>query len=203
MHTDILILAMLRERPHHGYEIKKAVDQSMAGMVSLNNKTLYLTLKRFEDAGAVTREVQPQPGKPPRHIYHLTERGVELLSAYLRDFGPDQARVDAEFFTRVSFFDFLEVPERREILQQRLTYLEVCLDYIRSLRQIAKEDEDYVRSIVLTPAHAQRVLAFQTDRIRDEITWIRNWLAEMPTEPDENRPPRQWQLQPENRQDQT
>jgi DNA-binding PadR family transcriptional regulator len=187
MHTDILILAMLRQRPHHGYEIKKAIDRSMAGMISLNNKTLYLTLKRFEEMGAVTREVQPQAGKPPRHIYHLTDRGVELLSAYLRDFGPEQARVDAEFFTRVSFFDFLEMTERREILQQRLAYLEVCLDYLQSLHQIAEEDEDYVRSIVLTPIHAQRVLAFQTERFRDEVTWISKWLAEMPTEPDENR----------------
>jgi len=182
MHTDILILAMLRERPHHGYEIKKAIDRSMAGMVSLNNKTLYLTLKRFEDAGAVTREVQLQAGKPPRHIYQLTDRGVELLTAYLRDFGPEQARVDAEFFTRVSFFDFLEVPERREILQQRLAYLEACMAYVRSLHQIAEDDEDYVRSIVLTPVHARRVLAFQTERIRDEVTWIRKWLAEMPAE---------------------
>jgi DNA-binding PadR family transcriptional regulator len=187
MHSDILILALLRQRPHHGYEIKKAIDRSMAGMVSLNNKTLYLTLKRFEEIGAVTREVQPQAGKPPRHIYHLTDRGVELLTAYLRDFGPEQARVDAEFFTRVSFFDFLEVPERREILQQRLAYLEACLDYVRSLHQIAEEDEDYVRSIVLTPVHAQRVLAFQTERIRSEVAWITGWLAEMPTEPHEKR----------------
>jgi DNA-binding PadR family transcriptional regulator len=187
MHSDILILALLRQRPHHGYEIKKAIGRSMAGMVSLNNKTLYLTLKRFEEIGAVTREVQPQAGKPPRHIYHLTDRGVELLTAYLRDFGPEQARVDAEFFTRVSFFDFLEVPERREILQQRLAYLEACLDYVRSLHQIAEEDEDYVRSIVLTPVHAQRVLAFQTERIRSEVAWITGWLAEMPTEPHEKR----------------
>jgi DNA-binding PadR family transcriptional regulator len=185
MHSDILILALLRQRPHHGYEIKKAIDRSMAGMVSLNNKTLYLTLKRFEDVGAVTREVQPQVGKPPRHVYHLTDRGLELLTAYLRDFGLEQARVDAEFFTRVSFFDFLEIPDRREILQQRLAYLEACLDYVRSLHQIAEEDEDYVRSIVLTPIHAQRVLAFQTERIHSEIAWITNWLAEMPTEPHE------------------
>jgi DNA-binding PadR family transcriptional regulator len=182
MHTDILLLAMLRQRPHHGYEIKKALDRSMAGMVSLNNKTLYLTLKHFEEIGAVTREVQPQAGKPPRHIYHLTERGLELLSAYLRDFPPAQAGNDAEFFTRVSFFDFLEVPERREILQRRLAYLGICLDYVHSLHQIAEEDEDYVRSIVLTPVHAQRVLAFQTQRMRGEVDWITSWLAEMAAE---------------------
>jgi hypothetical protein len=46
MHPHILTLTILSPCPHQGYEMKKAIDRSMGGMVSLNNKTLYLTLKR-------------------------------------------------------------------------------------------------------------------------------------------------------------
>src|SRR6266568_92486 len=116
MYSEILILAMLRQGKRHGYEIKKDIDRALGGMVSLNNKTLYLALKRFEEMGAVSRQVIVQEGKPNRHLYELTERGIEVLHASLRDFGPEQAAVEAEFFTRVSFFDLLEVSERREIL---------------------------------------------------------------------------------------
>src|SRR5215475_8495265 len=91
MYSEILILAMLRQGARHGYEIKKDVERALGGMVALNNKTLYLALKRFEAMGAVIREIVPQEGKPNRHLYHLTERGVELLLVYLRDFGPEQA----------------------------------------------------------------------------------------------------------------
>ncbi|HEU4784734.1 MAG TPA: PadR family transcriptional regulator, partial [Ktedonobacterales bacterium] len=114
---------MLQQGPRHGYEIKKDIDRALGGMVSLNNKTLYLALRHFEAMGAVTRQIMPQEGKPNRHIYQLTESGVELLQAYLRDFGPEQASSDPEFFTRIAFFDFLEPHERQEILNKRLAYL--------------------------------------------------------------------------------
>ena len=67
MYSEILILAMLGQGPRHGYEIKKDIDRALGGVVVLNNKTLYLALKRFEEMGAVTRQVIPQEGKPNRH----------------------------------------------------------------------------------------------------------------------------------------
>ncbi len=182
MYSEIVILAMLKPGPRHGYEIKKDVDRALGGMVALNNKTLYLALKRFEEMGAVTRQVIVQEGKPNRHLYELTERGIEVLQASLRDFGPEQAGVDAEFFTRVAFFDFLEVPERREILRSRLTYLQRGLEYLHSLQQMADEGEDCAK-IIPSPSHAQRVLAFHTRRIRDEYEWIASWLEEMQAHP--------------------
>jgi DNA-binding PadR family transcriptional regulator len=178
MYSEILILAMLQQGPRHGYEIKKDIDRALGGMVSLNNKTLYLVLKRFEEMGAVTREVMVQTGKPNRHLYALTERGGEVLQAALRDFGPEQAGSDAEFFTRVSFFDFLEVEARKAILGERLAYLQRVLEYLDSLQYMAQKEEDCAK-IVSSPSHAKRVLAFHTRRIRDEYEWIAAWLEEL------------------------
>lgn len=180
MYSEILILAMLRQGPRHGYEIKKDIDRALGGMIVINNKTLYLALKRFEESGAVSRQIIVQEGKPNRHLYRLTERGIELLQANLRDFGPEQAGVDAEFFTRVSFFDLLEVSERREILGQRLAYLQRGLEYLDNLQQRADSDQDCT-NIVPSMAYAQRVLAFHTRRIRDEYEWVAAWLEEMQT----------------------
>jgi DNA-binding PadR family transcriptional regulator len=178
MYSEIVILAMLKPGPRHGYEIKKDVDRALGGIVALNNKTLYLALKHFEEMGAVTRQVIVQEGKPNRHLYELTERGIEVLQAYLRDFGPEQARIDAEFFTRVAFFDFLEVPERRKILRSRLASLQRGLEYLHSLQQMADKGENGAK-IIPSPSHAQRVLAFHIRRIRDEYEWITSWLEEM------------------------
>lgn len=178
MYSEILILAMLRQGPRHGYEIKKDLDRALGGMVTLNNKTLYLTLKRFEEMGAVTRQVIPQEGKPNRHLYQLTERGIELLQTSLRDFGPEQAGEDAEFFTRVSFFDLLEAHEREAILIKRLAYQEACLEYLQKLQHLA-DTEDCPPGMGLPMSSAQRVLAFHIRRVRDEYQWITAWLEEM------------------------
>ncbi len=82
MHSEIVILAMLRQGPRHGYEIKKDIERALGGTVPLNNKTLYLALKRFEERGAVTRQVIPQDFE----FLDLPEREVILNKrlAYLQ-----------------------------------------------------------------------------------------------------------------------
>jgi len=172
MYSEIVILAMLGQRPQHGYELKKCIELALGGTVSLNNNVLYPALKHFEALGALVREVMPQEGKPNRHIYHLTERGSELLHTYLCDFPPEQAANEAEFFTRVAFFDYLELEERQVILRKRLAHLEAQLAYLQNLQQLADQAETAVDA-------QQRVLAFQLRRLRDEHQWVGAWLAEM------------------------
>jgi DNA-binding PadR family transcriptional regulator len=161
MYAEILILAMLQQRPQHGYELKKGIELVLGGKVSLNNTVLYPTLKHFEEMGAVVRQVMQQDGKPNRHIYHLTERGTELL----------HAADDAEFLTRVAFFDALELEERREILQKRQAHLETGLEYLHNLQRMADE--------ACATASQQRVLAFHLQQMHYEFQWIVTWLEEM------------------------
>src|SRR5229473_3869655 len=178
MYAEIVILAMLRQRPQYGYEIKKSMGQVFGGTVALNNTVLYPTLKRFEEAGAVVRQVVQQDGKPNRHLYHLTERGIELLHASLCDFPPEQTANEAEFFTRVAFFEFLEPQEREAILKKRLVYLQGCLDYLHTMQQMA-DSEDCAPGTSLSMSNAQRVLAFHLQRVRHEYQWAVTWLEEM------------------------
>ena len=178
MYAEIVILAMLRQRPQHGYEIKKGIEQVFGGTVALNNTILYPTLKRFEEMGAVVRQVVQQDGKPNRHLYHLTERGIELLHASLCDFPPEQAGNEAEFFTRVAFFEFLEPQEREVILKKRLAYLQECLDYLHGMQQMANEG-DCAPDTSIAMSNAQRVLAFHLQRVRHEYQWIATWLEEL------------------------
>ena len=151
--------------------MKKGIELALGGIVSLNNKVLYSDMKQFEELGAVVREVVPQEGKPPRHVYHLTESGIGLLHAYLSDFPPNLAGNDAEFFTRVAFFDSLEPQERQAILRARLAYLQGGLEYLHKMQQLAET--------VCPTEYAQRVLSFHLQRVRNEHQWIATWLEEM------------------------
>ena len=154
------------------------MEAALAGTVSLNNKTLYPTLKRFEEMGAVERRVITQEGKPNRHVYSLTERGMELLHDLLCDFPASLAGVEAEFFTRVSFFDYLTREEQKAILKQRLTHLEGGLNYLERMHQMAK-GEECAPSMGISMSNAKRVLAFHTQRIREEYQWVASFLEEL------------------------
>ena len=71
----IALLRLLSDRPlewRHGYELMK-----QAGLLS---GTLYPLLMRMGDQGLVEAQWQEptQPGRPPRHAYRLTAKGLEL-----------------------------------------------------------------------------------------------------------------------------
>lgn len=83
---EVLLLAKLARQPMHGYELRKQVEESSGR--ALSNNSLYPALRRFAEAGAVTRAAEPQEGKPPRHIYTITDVGRELLHDMLADLPP-------------------------------------------------------------------------------------------------------------------
>jgi DNA-binding PadR family transcriptional regulator len=116
-YIEILILRHLTKRPAHGYELRKRVE-AVTG-VTLHNNSLYPALRRFEEAGAVAKTIEPQEGRPPRLVYELTDVGNALLHDMLADLPPDQAADDTEFMSRLGQFGFLSPDERLAVLDAR------------------------------------------------------------------------------------
>ena len=69
-----VILDVLRDGPHHGYEIIKQVEERTGGRYSPSPGTLYPTLQYLDDLGLVRSDQQDG-----RRVYQLTDEGrVEL-----------------------------------------------------------------------------------------------------------------------------
>jgi DNA-binding PadR family transcriptional regulator len=116
-YIEILILRRLRGGPAHGYELRKRVEET-TGFV-LHNNSLYPALRRFEEAGAVTKTAEPQAGRPPRLVYTLTDVGRELLHDMLADLPPEQAGDETEFLARLGQFSEINSAERASVLAAR------------------------------------------------------------------------------------
>jgi DNA-binding PadR family transcriptional regulator len=132
---DILILRHLSRRPAHGYELRKRVEATTG--FALNNNSLYPALRRFTEAGAVTMTAEAQEGRPPRHVYELTDLGRELLHDLIAELPADQAGDDLEFLTRLGQFSFLEPEERLKILSARDAALSELVARLESLTERA------------------------------------------------------------------
>lgn len=130
-YVEILILRHLTRLPAHGYELRKRVE-STAG-IRLNNNSLYPALRRFEEAGAVTRTEETQEGRPPKLVYALTPLGRELLHDMIADLPPDQASDDYEFLTRLGQFALLDPDERLAVLAAREAALEARLAHLAQM----------------------------------------------------------------------
>lgn len=172
MYLDILILAQLSAQPRHGYEIKKTLQQVLGGELTLNNGVLYPALRRFEEMGAVEREVERQQGKPDRHIYHLTPLGREILHDLLVEFPPPLARDQVEFIVRVSYFDQLEPDEIRDILLARRAERRRSVEHMERILAMVEEER------LPMPAFARRTLEFREAEVRHELEWIESLARE-------------------------
>jgi DNA-binding PadR family transcriptional regulator len=82
------LLELLRERPMHGYEMMKALEERAGGFYTPSAGAIYPTLQLMEDRGWVTSQTVDA-----RKVYTLTDAGRQALteqSAQERPAGPWQ-----------------------------------------------------------------------------------------------------------------
>ena len=72
-----VILRLLKEKPRHGYEIMKALEERMGGWYTPSAGTVYPTLQLLEDMGYVRAE--ESEGKK---VYHITPAGEAFLEEH-------------------------------------------------------------------------------------------------------------------------
>jgi DNA-binding PadR family transcriptional regulator len=72
-----VILRLLKEKPRHGYEVIKALEEKLAGYYTPSAGTVYPTLQLLEDEGYV--RVVETDGKK---VYHVTPEGERYLEEH-------------------------------------------------------------------------------------------------------------------------
>lgn len=75
-HLKYLILQLLEEKPRHGYEIIKEIEDRFGGTYSPSPGTVYPTLTLLEDLGYA----RAKPEEGGRKIYEITDEGRAHLA---------------------------------------------------------------------------------------------------------------------------
>ncbi|MGQ0777814.1 MAG: PadR family transcriptional regulator [Pseudonocardiales bacterium] len=88
MATSEVLLALLREQPRHGYEIKHEYDAWFPDSKPLAFGQVYSTLGRLARDGLVHVMETRQDGAPERTVYALTDQGQDHLRAWLTEPAP-------------------------------------------------------------------------------------------------------------------
>lgn len=70
----LVVLRLIREKPRHGYEVIKALEERMGGCYTPSAGSVYPTLQLLEDQGYV--HIVEEDGKK---IYHITPAGERFL----------------------------------------------------------------------------------------------------------------------------
>jgi transcriptional regulator len=78
--AEVLILALLEQRPRHGYEIGRLIDERSGGAITFHVASLYPTLYRLEDKGLIEGRWVERAGQRRRRYYRLTPAGRKVLA---------------------------------------------------------------------------------------------------------------------------
>jgi DNA-binding PadR family transcriptional regulator len=96
------VLALLADRPAHGYELKSSFEQAVGDQWGgLNIGHLYQILDRLSRDGLIESERQPQAIKPDRVVHRLTRKGRAELERWLAEPSVRQRGYRDDFFLKL------------------------------------------------------------------------------------------------------
>lgn len=76
----MLILALVEDRPRHGYDIAKLIEQRSDGVLQFHVASLYPLLYRLEKRGLIKGRWVEKAGERRRRFYRITAAGQKILT---------------------------------------------------------------------------------------------------------------------------
>jgi PadR family transcriptional regulator PadR len=78
--AELLLLALLEERPRHGYELARLIETRSGGAISFRVASLYPMLYRLERRRRIEGRWVEKAGQRRRRYYRITPEGRRLLA---------------------------------------------------------------------------------------------------------------------------
>jgi|SRR5438552_1182860 len=79
------ILGLLSLRPMSGYDLKKFTEEGTSNFWQENYAQIYPMLRQLTAEGLATSHIEKQEKRPERHIYEITEQGIQELYRWLAE----------------------------------------------------------------------------------------------------------------------
>ncbi len=92
--TELLILALVEDRPRHGYEIAKQISERSGGALVFHAASLYPVFYRLERKGWLQGRWLEKAGQRRRRYYRITPAGRRVLEAQRQTWREFIAAVD-------------------------------------------------------------------------------------------------------------
>lgn len=166
--SAFVVLAVLAERPMHGYDLQKVVhDRGFLFWTQLRRSSSYKALQLLERHGLVAPRVESGAG-PSRHVYTITERGLDHLRgeglSKLANPGHPRSEIDLAIYA----LPFLPRDEALAAFRQCRENLESRADFLRERLEWCRS-----RGLRMPALSFERPLA----ALEAEIAWLDGLVA--------------------------
>ena len=135
MDVKTMLLGFLMSASMTGYELKKKFSISFSFFSGLSYGSIYPALRKMEQEGWITLEVEIQNGSPNRKVYTITDKGRKVFLENLR--APfSLERPKNAFLARLFFFSYLPPEDRLDTANR---HLETVREMQRNLRAVESQ----------------------------------------------------------------
>lgn len=161
---ELAILGALKEKPMHGYELKKRLSYLLGHLWKISFGSLYPALKRLEAKNAVEKAYTVKEKTRNRYVYRITPEGEAAFERLLVDTRKSSEITDTDKFSlRLAFFQYMEPEMRLWLLEKRRNYLQERLAEMSGTGKGRLKESDSYR---------QGLYRHRQDLLKNDITWL-------------------------------
>jgi DNA-binding PadR family transcriptional regulator len=165
---ELAILGLLKERSMHGYQLSKRLTDALGGFWRVSYGSLYPSIRRLEQQGAVERVFDDQEVGRRKNVYRITQRGEAMFLELLEAAGGESASEENPFRVRLAFFKYLAPETRIRVLERRRAYLEERRSAIRASLAGARQGND---------TYSLALMEHGLEATESDIAWLEGLIA--------------------------
>ena len=174
---DFVILGLIQNRPHTGYQIRKVFETTALGSQSKSPGTIYPALKRLQMLEYVESIEENETGKSK---YKITRKGIEELVKWLTrpvSIQDVESKRD-ELFMRFAFMGTLV--DDSQIILFLNSYHDHIIQYIEKRQTTLAKDEFKM------PLTARLAFEYGTECQKSALKWCKKAIKEFKNKDDGN-----------------
>jgi DNA-binding PadR family transcriptional regulator len=166
----ISVLALLRARPMHGYEMYQTlVERHADRILKVRPGSLYHVVDRLTEEKLIRRAATARDGRrPERAIYEITDAGAEALADRVVRLIAEPAYEFPQFAVGLAQIDTLTGDVAADAIDDRVGALEARAAEIMALRDAS-----------VTPAGYLLAFEYLLATMQAELSWLRSFADSM------------------------
>ena len=166
--ADMVVLAVVAEKPSHGYDLWRQLEEADVGdWAPVSKPQIYYSLKKLAGLALIApRSASTKPAGPKREVFAATRAGRAALKSNLRQAHWTQDRSPPPFVTWAALSRALSPKDQRQQIARRRQFLK---------QQLAREKETLVE---LEPYRvesadlARRLIDLVCAQFNTELAWL-------------------------------
>lgn len=167
---EMQILGFVAERPMHGYELRRRIEELSGYARPVSDGTLYPAINRLASRGWVERTAEAGIASAGRQLLSITDAGRGQLRSRLAEPTAQEITDFNRFSVLLAFLSLLpDAQARATVLRRRLAFLEAPAGFFF-------EDGKPLRKADVADPYRRGLITIAAAHSRAERAWLREAL---------------------------